>query len=438
MPPASSQSKNSTSIALDSEPLVRVENVSKIFCRDFKKSLKYGLADSTKDLMCWTRRRGKKVAESTERELRPGEFNAVKDVSFEIKRGECLGLIGHNGAGKTTLLKMLNGLIKPDSGRIEMRGRVGAVIALGAGFNPLLTGRENIFVNGSVLGLSKSEISDKIDEIIDFSGIGKFIDSPVQSYSSGMQVRLGFAVATAIEPHILILDEVLAVGDTSFKVKCLNRMSELKKRCAMIFVSHDALQVSRICSKAIWMNQGRQIQSSSDVQGILSSYEAEIGSIKKTETPGTQVGPGNKIKAAVDGKTLDPKTPERFDATVPHSLSVFLPPVIVEPGIKEYEIRISLLDSSHNPVTTLKCSKGQRDFLIQSQKLKESLRIDIELSLLPLSDGIFHIRVSLGPFGSSSDFTLFQDSVGMILAYGRGREWSRISTFGEFSIAVEG
>ena len=144
--------------------------------------------------------------------LRPGEFWAVKDVSFKLRRGECLGLIGHNGAGKTTLLKMLNGLIKPDAESITMRGRVGALIALGAGFNPILTGRENIYINGSVLGLTKKEIDAKIDEIIDFAEIREFIDMPVQSYSSGMAGRLGFAVATALDPDVLIVDEVLAVG----------------------------------------------------------------------------------------------------------------------------------------------------------------------------------------------------------------------------------
>jgi ABC-type polysaccharide/polyol phosphate transport system ATPase subunit len=141
--------------------------------------------------------------------LRDGEFWAVRDVSFELRRGECLGLIGHNGAGKTTLLKMLNGLIKPDAGSITMRGRVGALIALGAGFNPILTGRENIYINGSVLGLTKKEIDAKIDEIIDFAEIREFIDTPVQSYSSGMTVRLGFAVATKLAFGFLVVNEVV-------------------------------------------------------------------------------------------------------------------------------------------------------------------------------------------------------------------------------------
>ena len=157
---------------------------------------------------------------------------AVNNVSFA--QAECLGLIGRNGAGKTTLLKMLNGLIKPDAGRIEMRGRVGALIALGAGFNPILTGRENIYVNGSVLGLTKKEIGAKLDEIVDFAEIGDFIDTPVQNYSSGMAVRLGFAVASSIRPDVLLIDEVLAVGDISFVLRCLNRV-ELLPTTACLF-----------------------------------------------------------------------------------------------------------------------------------------------------------------------------------------------------------
>jgi lipopolysaccharide transport system ATP-binding protein len=205
------------------EVLVRVEGVSKKFCRSLKKSLWYGVCDIGAELNPFRRRvaevagSGLLVAGNSsnpesselatsysppvtgEAGLRPGEFWAVNDVSFELRRGECLGLIGHNGAGKTTLLKMLNGLIKPDSGKITMRGRVGALIALGAGFNPILTGRENIYINGSVLGLSKKEIDEKIDEIIDFAEIGEFIDSPVQNYSSGMSVRLGFSIASQLD-----------------------------------------------------------------------------------------------------------------------------------------------------------------------------------------------------------------------------------------------
>lgn len=257
------------------EVLVKVEGVSKIFCRDLKKSLLYGLQDSVKDIFSWGAHK-----DQQERPLRKGEFWANKDISFELRKGDCFGLIGHNGAGKTTLLKMLNGLIKPDNGRIEMRGKVAALIALGAGFNPILTGRENIYINGSVLGLTRAEIHDKMDEIIDFAEIGDFLDSPVQNYSSGMQVRLGFAIAIAIKPDILLLDEVLAVGDVAFQAKCFNKLADLRREgVPFILVSHNMHQISRYCDKVVFLKRGH-IEFVGDVaEGIrlflLDSGESE-------------------------------------------------------------------------------------------------------------------------------------------------------------------
>ena len=252
---------------MSDDVLVRVEGVSKKFCRRLKRSLWYGVQDSIGDLL---------GLDSSTQELRREEFWAVNDVSFELRRGECLGLIGRNGAGKTTLLKMLNGLIKPDRGRIEMHGRVCALIALGAGFNPILSGRENIYINGAVLGLSRSEIDRKINDIIDFAEVGDFIDAPVQSYSSGMHVRLGFAVATALEPDVLLLDEVLAVGDANFQAKCYQQIGTLLTRAAVIFVSHNAYQVTRVCDRAILLRSGRNDMCGAPVE-VLTVYNSDNG-----------------------------------------------------------------------------------------------------------------------------------------------------------------
>jgi ABC-type polysaccharide/polyol phosphate transport system ATPase subunit len=286
-----------------SDVLVKVEGVSKKFCRSLKRSLWYGVQDILADLNPF-RGNGSPINtysgrnqlsstlntnNRTESEtaafnvatnaharngenLRVDEFWAVSNVSFELRRGECLGLIGGNGAGKTTLLKMLNGLIKPDEGRIEIRGRVGALIALGAGFNPILTGRENIYVNGSVLGLSRKEIDAKFDQIVEFSGLEEFIDMPVQSYSSGMQVRLGFAVATATEPNILLIDEVLAVGDASFQTKCINAIKSLQKKgVAIILVSHAMHNILRYCQCGLYLKHG-QVAAAGPIDRVAAHY----------------------------------------------------------------------------------------------------------------------------------------------------------------------
>ena len=231
----------------EGEVLVRVDNVGKRFCRDLKRSLFYGMQDVANEFI------GRDTSDAT---LRKDEFWANQGVSFELRRGECLGLIGRNGAGKTTLLKMLNGLIKPDSGQISMRGRVGALIALGAGFNPILTGRENLYIAGSVLGLMKQEITESYDEIVDFAELHQFMDTPVQSYSSGMQVRLGFAIATALKPDVLLLDEVLAVGDAAFRNKCYQKVGELLEDAAVILVTHNMAHIGRIASKVLVLKNG--------------------------------------------------------------------------------------------------------------------------------------------------------------------------------------
>ena len=251
-----------------SDVLIKAEGVSKKFCRSLKKSLWYGVRDIGTEINPFSRANGSSTENHHGRRLREAEFWAVNDVSFELRRGECLGIIGQNGAGKTTLLKILNGLIKPDSGRIEIRGAVGALIALGAGFNPVLTGRENIYVNGSVLGLRRAEIDRKLDEIIAFAEIDEFIDSPVQSYSSGMNVRLGFAIATALSPDVLLLDEVLAVGDIGFRLKCIRRIDEMLKNAAVIFVSHDVPHVSRVCSSTLVMSKGGVAYLGEPAKGI--------------------------------------------------------------------------------------------------------------------------------------------------------------------------
>lgn len=244
------------------EVLIKVDGVSKKFAKDLKKSLLYGLSDVFSGII------GKKQDKS----LRGDEFWAVKDISFEVRRGECLGLIGHNGAGKSTLLKILNGLIAPDEGSVTMYGKVGALIELGAGFNPILTGRENIYNNAAVIGFSKEEIETKFDAIVAFAEIEEFIDMPVQNYSSGMKVRLGFAIAAQMQPDVLIIDEVLAVGDLGFILKCFKQIDQLLPNTAVVFVSHSMPMVARVSNQIMLMEKGIVAFQGKEVSKGINSY----------------------------------------------------------------------------------------------------------------------------------------------------------------------
>jgi lipopolysaccharide transport system ATP-binding protein len=242
------------------EVVVSVKNVSKKFCKSLKRSMAYGIIDLSKNLL------GIKQDSSV---IKKDEFWALEDINFELRRGETLGLIGPNGSGKTTLLRLLAGIFPPDKGEIKIKGRVGALIAVGAGFHPYMTGRENIFLNGTILGMTHQEIRSKFDEIVDFADIGDFLGAPVSTYSSGMRVRLGFSIATAIEPDVLLIDEILAVGDEGFQKKCLNKIGELKKAgTAIVFVSHNMHMISAFSNRLIMMNNGLHKEYESPALGV--------------------------------------------------------------------------------------------------------------------------------------------------------------------------
>ena len=255
-------------MASHDEAIVLARGVSKKFCRNLRRSLAYAVSDSFGELtgFRWT---------ATD-ELRQGEFWANQDVSFELARGESLGLIGNNGAGKSTLLKLLSGLMRPDAGDIWVRGRVGALIALGAGFNPVLTGRENVYINAAILGFRKAEVDRLLDGIIDFAELSEFIDSPVQSYSSGMQIRLGFAVAVNLSPDLMLVDEVLAVGDAGFQRKCFDRIYEMQaKGTSFIVVSHSPYQLERLCDRVAVMARGRIAAIHSAKDAVAAYHQLE-------------------------------------------------------------------------------------------------------------------------------------------------------------------
>lgn len=204
------------------------------------------------------------------------DFWALRDVSFELRKGEVLGLIGRNGAGKSTLLKILSRVTVPTAGRAEIHGRIGSLLEVGTGFHPELTGRENTYLNGAILGMGKREIDRKFDEIVDFAEVGDFIDTPLKHYSTGMQMRLAFAVAAHLEPDTLLVDEVLAVGDLAFQKKCLGKMGEVASGGrTVVFVSHQLNQIRRLCEKVIWLNQGTVFQAG-PMPEVTGAYETSM------------------------------------------------------------------------------------------------------------------------------------------------------------------
>ena len=301
-------------------PAIQVDRVSKKFARSLKRAMVYGLVDITKAALIPHRFRSpllearlrddaneeeKSAAAATQvaqadnqsstvssPPLRPSEFWALRNVSFTVSPGECVGLVGHNGAGKSTLFSILSGIYGPTEGRVTLRGRLQALIALGAGFHPSLTGRENIFINAAILGLKEKEIQRLLPKIIEFSEIPEFIDSPVRTYSSGMMVRLGFSVAAHLSPDILLVDEVLAVGDSRFQTKCQDHMRKvMNSGVAVMLVSHFMQNIQGTCSRAIWMNRG-ELMMDGDVMDVTTAYQRhlyESGSlqnIKEKESSG--------------------------------------------------------------------------------------------------------------------------------------------------------
>lgn len=248
--------------------ILRCAHIGKKFCRKLRLSMYYGMVD-----VC----RGAIGLRSRSESLRPQEFWALDDVTFSVKRGERMGLIGGNGSGKSTLLRLLAGIYQPDAGRIEVRGKVCALIALGAGFHPSLTGRENIYLNGTILGMTKCEIDAHFDEIVDFADVGEFLDAPVKTYSSGMHVRLGFAIAIHSSPDLLLVDEVLAVGDAAFQKKCFEKVSTLnEKGTALIFVSHSMSAVERMCTTGLFLKNGKQMFMG-NIRESVQRYFDDIG-----------------------------------------------------------------------------------------------------------------------------------------------------------------
>ncbi len=277
-----------------SENVLKVEHVSKKFSKSLKRSLWYGVQDLAVEFI--GRRQGQ--------ELRPTEFWALNDVSFDVRKGEMLGLIGANGAGKSTLLKLINGLIKLSQGTITVHGQIGALIELGTGFSPILTGRENIYVNAAVLGIPRREVDKKLEAIISFAEIGDFIDTPVQNYSSGMKVRLGYSVAANLEPDLLLIDEVLSVGDSSFRARCFDHLNKYRENGGtVIFVSHNTLAVEAASDRVMWLEQG-QVKAIGDPADIVQQYEQRMLELSQQADLRLQKTQKHEMSGAINIKSV--------------------------------------------------------------------------------------------------------------------------------------
>jgi lipopolysaccharide transport system ATP-binding protein len=256
--------------------IISVENLSKRYIIGHQRDASDGLRHRLEDAFRHPFRRLRSVFRARTSDLRPRatreEFWALKDVSFEVKQGEVIGIIGRNGAGKSTLLKLLSRITEPTEGRIRLKGRVASLLEVGTGFHQELTGRENIFLNGAILGMSRSEIKRKFDEIVAFSEVEKFLDTPVKRYSSGMYVRLAFAVAAHLEPEILIVDEVLAVGDNEFQKKCLGKMGEVARGGrTVLFVSHNMASIRQLCTLGLLLSEGR-VHAAGEIEDVVGNY----------------------------------------------------------------------------------------------------------------------------------------------------------------------
>ncbi|WP_321491134.1 ABC transporter ATP-binding protein [uncultured Hyphomonas sp.] len=248
------------------------------------------------------------------------EYWALQNVSFEVKRGETIGILGRNGAGKSTLLQMICGILTPTTGSVQVNGRVAALLELGAGFNPEFTGRENVFLSATILGLDRSQVAERFEAIAEFAGIGDFMEQPVKLYSSGMYARLAFAVAAHVDADILVIDEILAVGDAAFTQKCMRFINKFKEHGSILFVSHDTSSITNLCDRAIWIDKG-EMRAEGSAKDIAFSYIASL--YGDGEGDGFQIGGARKADVTQGRKVEDPRRELLDNSTMRNEIEVF-------------------------------------------------------------------------------------------------------------------
>jgi lipopolysaccharide transport system ATP-binding protein len=313
-------------------------------------------------------------------------FLALRDVSLDVEHGLSLGVIGRNGAGKSTLFKLLSGITAPTRGRIVLNGRVAALIEVGSGFHPELTGRENVFLSGSLLGMRRREIAEKLSRIVEFAGVEQFIDTPVKWYSSGMYVRLGFAIAAHLEPEILLIDEVLAVGDASFQSRCLERIRELKAQgTTCLFISHDLTAIERLCDRAVLLERGAVV-ASGPPRAVVANYHRRL--IAEANAPGSSIAAAIASGIALTNVTLrDPLAPRAlsFRPGGPLVVSIAYDATVPLPAL-EFEL---VYDSADGRTRIAAARTGERGDAVRVEPPGGVL--EFTCASLPLTAGAYYI-----------------------------------------------
>jgi homopolymeric O-antigen transport system ATP-binding protein len=328
------------------------------------------------------------------------DFWALKDVSFSVQRGEAIGIIGRNGAGKSTLLKILSQITPPTSGSITMRGRVASLLEVGTGFHPELTGRENIYLNGAILGMSRREIRRKFDEIVAFAEVGEFIDTPVKRYSSGMYVRLAFSVAAHLEPEVLLVDEVLAVGDLAFQEKCLGKMGDISRGGrTVLFVSHNMASITNLCREALWLDEGR-LKMAGDVTEVVNCYVASVQNLSARPLRGRtdRSGDGSVRFAAVEYRN------GRGEAVESISLGDDLTVELVYKSERRKDLgSLSVSIIFYNQVGVAVCCCWNDMVGTRMRGLSAEGRLVCRIDQLPLAPGFYSLALVLVVEGRAAD-----------------------------------
>jgi homopolymeric O-antigen transport system ATP-binding protein len=388
---------------MNDDVVVSVKNVSKKFCKNLKRSMAYGISDLSKNLF---------GIKSNSAELRKDEFWAVNNVNFELKKGETLGIMGANGSGKSTLLRLLTGIFPPDKGEIAIKGQVAALIAIGAGFHPHMTGRENIFLNGTILGYEKIELKQKFDEIVEFSDIGDFLDAPIATYSSGMRVKLGFSIAVHRVPDLLLIDEVLAVGDLNFRLKSYKKLSEVMKQgTTVILVSHNDIAIKSVCEKMAILHRS-QIDDIGNTDEMIIKYRSIMMNeiIKDIKIPHSPISPKTAPTLLNKINIINLELRDCHDDLIRHNKKEIKKIKYSEMNSLKLLIDIDVIDEINNPIIDFfirDMTKAEETYICGAMISKNNYpkftklekgekRIAIDLDISKLTPNTYYVYFIIG------------------------------------------